>query len=288
MPEKASGIQPAVSPLPECQRERSMSFMKDFATNSGKDSMRMAHQLAEMSHKERREIYRLRKECQQVFERCKYGKSQKEREMEALETRLKALDEKEWEEKKRGEGRKSLSASEILKVQERLEAEQKQGAQLNGVLSVLELELEREKQRMRLLQRGPQSDKNQNLRRHNAMGEHDREVVEAHADTACLLSSRSAAASEQASPTSEQPAVAKEKSKLSSPGNGGAKWTHALLPEEEQYLIAIFRDRVKMRKKPKSSPERSKAKQEAGLSTEEMRFFFLASSLMTSSLSRTN
>jgi hypothetical protein len=246
---------------------------------SGKDSMRIAHQLAEMSHKERREIYRLRKECQQVFERCKYGKSQKEREMEALETRLKALDAKEWEEKKRGEGRKSLSASEILKVQERLEAEQKQGAQLNGVLSVLELELEREKQRMRLLQRGPQPDKNQNLRRHNAMGEHDREVVEAHADTVFLTSSRSAAASEQASPSSEQPAVATEKSKLSSPGNGGAKWTHALLPEEEQYLIAIFRDRVKMRKKPKSSPERSKAKQEAGLSTEEMRCFFLASCL---------
>ena len=86
--------------------------------------------------REHKEIARLRRDCREVTRRC-HGKSQKEKALEALERRL-----AEEEARKAAEELDSLAR---LREQARLKAERLKGNKLDGILTKLEKQIERER-----------------------------------------------------------------------------------------------------------------------------------------------
>jgi hypothetical protein len=86
--------------------------------------------------REHKEIARLRRECREVTRRC-HGKSQKEKDMEALERRL--------AEEERRKAAEEMDTLALLREHERLKAEKQKGRKLDGVLTKLEKQIERER-----------------------------------------------------------------------------------------------------------------------------------------------
>ena len=86
--------------------------------------------------REHKEIARLRRECRDVTQKC-HGKSQKEKDLEALERRL-----AEEDARKAAEEVDSLAR---LREQARLKAARQKGNKLDGILTKLEKQIERER-----------------------------------------------------------------------------------------------------------------------------------------------
>jgi len=167
--------------------------------------MRVAEELAERTANERKEIARLRRWCQDVTRQCSYGKSQRERDEEERARR--------FAEQEAAREREKMDAHAILLERQRREAELHKGNKLDGVLTKLERQIERDRVKKGVKRPVFAPAVHAVLRRHMA------------ASALCLPPEKAE--------------------------NPSTRWVHALEDSEEKYLTSLFRKQLHSKAKGK-------------------------------------
>ena len=158
--------------------------------------MRVVDELEEKTAKEKKEIARLRRWCQDISRQCSYGKSQRERDEEERARR--------FAEQEAARQREKMDAQAILLERQRLEAELHKGNKLDGVLTKLEKQIERDRFKKEVIRPTAHAV----LRRHMAV---------------------MSAICPPPAQTAEKPST---------------RWVHALEGPEEEYLTSLFRKKL--------------------------------------------